>query len=84
MIVKVQCTTNTNDEVDPITLMRVLIYNEDRSIFYEGPCPSAILEFATLCEHVQVERGAIKVYAVAHLCDKQICIDEEAPWQERW
>lgn len=51
----------------------VLVYNEDRSVFYHGPFDDAVRSL--LC-------GEVKVFLWAHMADGSIHLGRPAPWQD--
>lgn len=68
MIVKVQLSEYTTHEVQ-----QVLIYNEDRQVWFEGPATES---------HLILMFGRKKAYFNATTKNGQIVIDDEVPAQE--
>jgi hypothetical protein len=67
-IVKVQVSLDTN-----LPVQQVLVYNEDRSVLYQGDITPEI---------VQHMDGCFKAYFYAHIDGKLIVLDRLAPVQE--
>lgn len=68
-IVKVQISQFSND-----SKVRMLIYNEDRSIFFETEEPEDGI--------LQIMDGRPKIYCDAHLEGTNVVLDKETSWQD--
>lgn len=67
MIVKVQASLVTTEDSQ-----QILIYNKDKSAFWQGPATSELLT---------IMNGRPKAFFSARIVKKKIMIDSEAKWQ---
>jgi len=66
MILKLQISLSPGDD-------RMLIYNKDRSIFYEDIATEDVVKLAA---------GRKKIFVKGKLVDTKLEIEGEAPWQD--
>jgi len=66
MILKLQISLSPGDN-------KMLIYNKDRSIFYEDDATDDVVKLAA---------GRKKLFVKAKLVDTKLEINGEAPWQD--